>query len=310
MALNFSQAAHLVEEIGFRYGAFNDIDCGKLKQELLSVESPKRIGRVRLPDFYKKGMYTNWEFNEKPEYLKSLGALDESDMKNPSIIIPNYVASRPNCLITSNYYVVCCRNECEDLMMQIENEVLNQGLKGDLVDTYSLIRVLPKLRTSTIKKDRKLSETLMDRLHEVAIYNGGKVPLHGRLFAQWMHHAFPRDCPYPHEAGTTSPQTPDEWMSSAGHESHKASESEIQTHVETSESQTRDAEDEELPWSDSEELISRKKIMAVKRRPWRAIFSKLAMLGVLGTAVTWLTLSWRSFYSDMKSSYGGKAHYA
>ena len=86
---------------------------------------------------------------------------------------------------------------------------------------------------------RALSQALQTRLREVANLHGGRVPIHGRLFAQWMHHAFPREllggifvvcrqekegiprggtamirprCPYPHEFGTTSPQTPDEWM--------------------------------------------------------------------------------------------------
>ena len=35
-------------------------------------------------------------------------------------------------------------------------------------------------------------------MEQVASHHGGKVPLHGRLFAQWLHHAFPRECPYPH----------------------------------------------------------------------------------------------------------------
>ena len=27
--------------------------------------------------------------------------------------------------------------------------------------------------------------------------NGGEVPLHGLLFAQWLHYAFPNECPHP-----------------------------------------------------------------------------------------------------------------
>merc|ERR550537_1532339 len=30
------------------------------------------------------------------------------------------------------------------------------------------------------------------------------IPLHGRLLAQWLHYAFPRECPYPHMPGTVS----------------------------------------------------------------------------------------------------------
>lgn len=307
--LNFSQASYLVEEIGERFGAFNDADCGKLKQELLGIESSKRIGRVPLTDFYKKGLYSAWEFNEKKEYLISMGALDESDPKYPSVLIPNYIASRSNCLIASNFYSVCCRNECEDLMTKIEAEV-----RGHSAKPQDLLRLLPKLRTSTIKTHRKLSEMLMDRLHEVAIVSGGKVPIHSRLFAQWMHHAFPRDCPYPHEAGTTSPQTPDEWMNSAGHQSHRASASEMKDHVELSEVADHGPEETELPWSDSEdfnlELLSRKKVVAVKRRTWRGIFSKLAMFVVIGAMVLWLRPTWSSLYSDVTRTYGVKSHYA
>ena len=37
------------------------------------------------------------------EYLKVLGAIDESDPKNLHVIVPNYLASRPNCLqVTGN----------------------------------------------------------------------------------------------------------------------------------------------------------------------------------------------------------------
>jgi len=42
------------------------------------------------------------------------------------------------------------------------------------------------------------------------------VPLHGRLFAQWLHHAYPRECPYPHVAGTTHPQDTDDWLKNTG----------------------------------------------------------------------------------------------
>merc|ERR1719409_2666061 len=38
-----------------------------------------------------------------------------------------------------------------------------------------------------------------------------------------MHHAFPRECPFPHVAGATAPRTPDEWMDRA--EADKAAKS-------------------------------------------------------------------------------------
>lgn len=49
------------------------------------------------------------------------------------------------------------------------------------------------MASDTVAAPRELSEGLRVRLQEVAALHGGKVPIHGRLFAQWMHHAFPRE---------------------------------------------------------------------------------------------------------------------
>merc|ERR1712151_1332140 len=32
----------------------------------------------------------------------------------------------------------------------------------------------------------------------------------------WMHHAFPRECPFPHVSGSKNPQTPSEWIDETG----------------------------------------------------------------------------------------------
>jgi len=37
------------------------------------------------------------------------------------------------------------------------------------------------------------------------------VPLHGRLFAQWLHYVFPHECPFPHKNGAVSASTPMEF---------------------------------------------------------------------------------------------------
>merc|ERR1719210_3222003 len=56
----------------------------------------------------------------------------------------------------------------------------------------------------------------MQHLEEIATKHQGKIPLHGRLFSQWMHHAYPRECPYPHQSSTSKPMTADEWLQEAG----------------------------------------------------------------------------------------------
>merc|ERR1719460_1038482 len=47
----------------------------------------------------------------------------------------------------------------------------------------------------------KIEGTLTSQLEQIAKAHGGKVPIHGRLFAQWLHYAFPRECPFPHKSG-------------------------------------------------------------------------------------------------------------
>ena len=80
---------------------------------------------------------------------------------------------------------------------------------------------------------RTLPTALLQRLDEIAVGNDGAVPLHGRLFAQWMHHAFPNECSYPHDSGTTSPRTAAEWMNATG-ETHTATADEMQSVVDRS----------------------------------------------------------------------------
>merc|ERR550514_604991 len=65
----------------------------------------------------------------------------------------------------------------------------------------TLVSALPS-RTSP--SDRVLPTWLLRRLDEVAMQHKGLVPLHSRLFMQWMHFAYPRERAYPHTAGATA----------------------------------------------------------------------------------------------------------
>merc|ERR1719497_67864 len=85
--------------------------------------------------------------------------------------------------------------------------------------------------SATVPAPRTLSDDLRSRLGEVAQHHGGQVPLHGRLFSQWLHHAYPRECPYPHKSGTTNPMTVDAWVEQNGENSMEASDEEMRRHV-------------------------------------------------------------------------------
>merc|ERR1719389_429393 len=54
----------------------------------------------------------------------------------------------------------------------------------------------------------KLDASLKKQLWRIAETHGGQVPLHGRLFAQWLHYVFPQECPFPHKSGQHSAITP------------------------------------------------------------------------------------------------------
>ena len=73
-------------------------------------------GRVRLSEFYSGADDELWTFTESIEYLRALGALDETDPGSMSVIIPSFIASQTNCVTPSNLYSVCCLSECEGPM--------------------------------------------------------------------------------------------------------------------------------------------------------------------------------------------------
>lgn len=165
-------------------------------------------GRVRLADFYdaalNKGKY---QLVESPEYLRQLGALDESNPDNLRVLIANYVNGPSNCLASSSYYSVCCVNECDELLGHLETKIAAPDASPETI--LALVAALP---SSTVQGDRSLPSWLTHRLHEVAQHHDGAVPLHGRLFGQWMHYAFPRECAFPHVLGATNPQTAEAYV--------------------------------------------------------------------------------------------------
>lgn len=320
-AAPFDEVLRIVRDIGEHYSTVYDADCSSMKDELLRIESMKP-GRVRLTDFYKLTLYGGvWEFNEKVDYLRAFGALDESDPKTPLVIIPNYMGGRLNCLTASNYYALCCRNECDDLLASLEDKIA-----APVADHLQVLEIVQSLSSRTITAPRNLSATLVNRLARVAELNFGQIPLHGRLFAQWMHHAFPRECAYPHEAGTATPLTPDEWMKESGQDDSKATQEEMMAHVrqdtcrftpdgvacgrqrgllsasQASASKHSEA-DLDLPWSEKEELLVVRAPLTQTVEPASKTYLKDGVVFVvLASMVSALTWSFRPFLKIFPAS--------
>jgi len=197
---SFVSVAQQLEEASYRYGHYADQECTDLKTELLQYEG-SMPGYVPLNKFYGAALHNgSWQFSESQAFLRQSGALDESDPERPSVIIPNWIGLPSNCVAGSKFYSVCCVNECDSLLGKLE-----QRIAAPEASPASIVELVEQLPSATVVAPRTLPEELIRRLHSIAARHGGRVPLHGRLFYQWLHNAFPRECPFPHLAGATEP---------------------------------------------------------------------------------------------------------
>merc|ERR1719265_2263877 len=95
--------------------------------------------------------------------------------------------------MAGTHYSICCVDECIGLQQQIEAQIAAPSAHPE-----EILAVVEHMPSSTIQAPRNVSAGLRQTLDKVAKLHGEKVPLHGRLFRQWMHYAFPHECPYPH----------------------------------------------------------------------------------------------------------------
>jgi len=226
---SFTEVVLVAEEAAARYGQWQSSECMAMKAQLMQMQDKAGSGRVRLADFYQGALHGDkWQFSETVEYLRQLGALDESNPSDLRVIIPNYVNSPSNCLASSSFYAVCCIDECGNLLWKLESEIGGPSALPEQI--VAVVRSLPP--SSVTAGNWTVGEKLVWRLSEVADYHGGgQVPLHGRLFAQWMHYAYPQECSYPHLSGTTQPRKPDEFEEETDQDA-TATEEEMLRHIE------------------------------------------------------------------------------
>jgi hypothetical protein len=244
-AISFVDLSHIVTRIADKYGRWQHYECDDLKRKLLAIEDDG-TGRVSLAKFYGAAVdQGHWQFSESPDYLRSLGALDESTPSNPRVIVTNYILSPSNCVASSSYYSVCCLDECEDLVDHLEREISAPAAQPERIAP-----LVAGMSSSTTPANRTIPARLLGRLGEIAAANDGLVPLHGRMFAQWMHHVYPRECPFPHMSGIVNAMRLEEYENQTGLLS-SVSEKEMKEYIADS------AEPEgvsEIAWSHEDEL--------------------------------------------------------
>merc|ERR1719189_1029836 len=201
----FEDALRVAGSISRSFGPFWETQCQDTKASLVALDTT-HTGRVRLADFYGANKEGEWRFGESEAYLRELGALDEtSTWRGKQVIVSNYMQAASNCVITRSHYLICCRIECEDILGELEAVVGAPVAAPDVV-----LEVVGNM-TDGDDEPVRLDTTLREQLLRVAQTHGGLVPLHGRLFAQWLHYAFPRECAFPHKAGDARALTPAEF---------------------------------------------------------------------------------------------------
>jgi len=154
-----------------------------------------------------------------------------------------------------------------------------------------------------------MPKILMQRLTEIAARYDGQVPLHGRLFAQWMHHAYPRECPYPHISGTTQPQTVKEYKAQSKLAPTLTKDA-LKEAVETAKPETEDAgSDECTMWSEHEELYVGDHRVSQAKSPQQGVVMQLMRLVVyvsMATAFVGMLSHRSSVFVRGKKAAGGK----
>merc|ERR1719297_71100 len=202
---SFQAASQIVRSMARAYGQWQNTECRQMAAELRGLDLAGS-GRVPLDKFYSQPKSADYVFTESREYLRQIGALDEAGIAKPQVRIANYLMGPSNCIVSSSYFSVCCLSECEGLMRELE-----QTIQAPTASAVQLLALVGNMSSSSIDAPRELPEPIVDKLWAIAERHNGKVPLHARLFAQWMHFVFPSECPYPHTVEDAAVLRPSHW---------------------------------------------------------------------------------------------------
>lgn len=282
----FDDAHQVVGGITRSFASFWESECVTMKQQLVEMDK-YGTGRVPLSKFYGSALDTDWRFGESESYLRELGALDESSRwMGKQVIIPNYMQAASNCIVSTPHYLVCCVNDCEALLGEIEETIGTPSASPEAI--LAIVGNMTSQTTVDHDDPPVLKGSLTTQLEEIGRKNYDSVPLHGRLFAQWLHYVFPRECPFPHKMGVASTATPSEFG-----DSYLAKNEDMQVHASSEQphGMPEGANEWMSQWSPDEELVV--DYSGEMRAPWEGQsrgylffgFLVLLALGVLAGGV-------------------------
>jgi len=311
-SFSMEDAQIVVADISQSFGSFWGTRCMDVKAKLTAMDTGK-TGRVKLVKFHRAALDGDWRLSESKEYLRALGALDESsNWHGPRVIIPNYLQAISNCIITTPEYRTCCPNECESHM-----DYLEEAVGGPSAEPNLLVSLIQNLTAGD--EQERLTSSMQQQLLNIAETHGGLVQLHSRLFAQWLHFIFPYECAFPHLKGATQERTPQEYgfeFMATFEELKEHAHSQNVTQNTTSNASTGTAQgmdDWMTAWSHEEELLAER-----LQAPWENRFGNhiksplfLFVAAVLSAMGVWYGKSALQEKTElpMVMSHRGKSHY-
>jgi len=271
----FQDSTEIVEGLAHSYGKWQNMECRQMKEDLMELDADGS-GSIPLNRFYGQQDNSKYQFTESTEYLRKIGALDEQSSQ-AKVRIANYLQGPSNCIASSTYYSVCCLSECELLLNEIEGKV-----QSPTVEPERLLHLVGNMSSSSVDAPWQLPNVMEQRLKDIASHHDGEVPLHGRLLGEWLHYAFPNECPYPHIAEEATALTPSHWLDKSA--SIDKEQRKTLAEVTTEADQTEEAP---ITWSHEEVLHAHEIPMArgLLSSMLRVVMQVVMLLGLLRMAL-------------------------
>jgi len=200
--ISWTDASAIVLSLAADYGVWQNGECLLMKSALNGLADPD-TGHVPLSRFYGEPSHANFQFTESQDYLRKAGILLEATGgKEAEVLIANYLLGPSNCIASSEYFAVCCLNDCEDIMSSLESR--SRGLAVSVADAVEEVNSIrgDKLFADDGASERpprlqNISENLVNELKSLAGKDGTTVNLHSPGFRAWLHKVFPDTCPLP-----------------------------------------------------------------------------------------------------------------
>lgn len=188
----YSVLQAVVRDMVVKYGHWQNSECQDMKATMEGLAGREQSGLVPYSKFKGEPNHAAYQFSETAEDLEKLGALKrDGDGKDPKVRIANYLLGPTNCIASSDYYMICCLSECDEIVSEVETRT-----QSPLVTPDVLIGVVQEVSTSSLQAPHALSEAVAASLRDVAKHYEGQVPLHSAEYRQWLNAAFPNECPY------------------------------------------------------------------------------------------------------------------